>query len=71
MKLNKDAISKLLSLDDATLSGVIRSIAAEAGVDPAKISLGEKDIANIRAALSVATNDSIAQLYDQFIKGKK
>ena len=71
MKLNKEAISKLLSLDDAALASVIRSVVAEAGVDPAKISLEGSDIANIRAALSVASNDSIARLYDQFINGKK
>ena len=71
MKLNKEAISRILSLDDASLAGVIRTIAADAGVDPSKISLSPADIANIRAALSVATNDDISKLYEQLTRGNK
>ena len=71
MNLNKSAISRLLALDDTSLAEVIRSIAAEAGVDASKISLSPSDVSAIRAALSVATADDVAKLYRQLTDGKK
>ena len=71
MNFNKKAISQLLTLDDESLIGVIKGIAIEAGVDPSKISLKPSDIANIRAALSVASNEDIAKFAEQFGKNNK
>lgn len=71
MNFNKKAISQLLTLDDESLVGVIKGIAIEAGVDPSKISLKPSDVANIRAALSVASNEDIAKFAEQFGKNNK
>ena len=71
MNFNKKAISQLLTLDDESLVGVIKGIAIEAGVDPSKISLKSSDVANIRAALSVASNEDIAKFAEQFGKNNK
>lgn len=71
MNFNKKAISQLLTLDDESLIGVIKGIAIEAGVDPSKISLKPSDVANIRAALSVASNEDIAKFAEQFGKNNK
>ena len=71
MNFNKKAISQLLTLDDESLVGVIKGIAIEAGVNPSKISLKPSDVANIRAALSVASNEDIAKFAEQFGKNNK
>lgn len=71
MNLNKKAISRLLAMSDEELSAVIRTVAAEAGADVSKISLTSADMAKLRAALSVASADEIAQLARQFGISKK
>ena len=44
MNFDKRSLDRLLSLDDAELSQIIREIAAEAGVDASGISLGEAEL---------------------------
>ena len=58
MQLDKNAINKLLLLDDAGLWGVIRIIAAQSGVSlPDGVSASE--MSAIRRALSVASDADI------------
>ena len=61
MMLDKRSIDMLLSLDDARLSQVIARLAADAGIDPSGIKLGQSELAGIRAALSGATDKDIAR----------
>ena len=73
MILDKRAIEMLLQLDDAKLILVIKKLAADAGVDPSTIKIGEREIAGIRAALSGATDGDIAragELLKQYKNGK-
>ena len=59
MQLDKNAINKLLTLDDAGLWAVIRMIAAQSGVSlPDRMSAGE--ISAIRSALAGASDADIA-----------
>ena len=72
MLLDKRAIDTLLSLDDAKLILVIKKLAADAGLNPDGIKIGEKEIAGIRAALSGASDGDIsraAELIRQFKSG--
>ena len=55
MMLDKHAIERLLSLDDAALTAVIKQLAASAGVNTANLRFGSSELANIRRALSLAT----------------
>ena len=55
MMLDKNAIERLLSLDDASLTAVIRQLAASAGVNTANLNFGKAELENIRRALSLAT----------------
>ena len=55
MTLDKKAIEKLLALDDAALSTVIKGLAQGAGIDVSKIKLGKSELDGIRKALSLAT----------------
>lgn len=74
MMLDKRAIDMLLTLDDAKLTLVIKRLAADAGVDPSALSIGEKELAGLRAALTNATDSDIsraAELLKSYNDGKK
>ena len=55
MMLDKRALERLLALDDAALTAVIRQLAASAGVDTSNLQFSNAELANIRRALSLAT----------------
>ena len=71
MQIDQKMLNRLLSLDDEHLSELIRSVATEAGIDPALIGLNSKNIADIRQALGSASdqnlqqNNEIYQIYRQ------
>ena len=74
MMLDKRAIDMLLCLDDAKLALVIKKLAADAGIDPSAINLGEKELSGLRAALSTATDSDISrasELLKSYKDGKK
>ena len=74
MTLDKKAVDMLLTLDDRRLALVIKRLMADAGVDPAGINFGEKELSGIRAALSGATNDDLAraaELIQSYKNGQK
>lgn len=59
MQLDKNAIDKLLTLDDRGLWNVIRMIAAQSGVSlPDRI--GGSELASLRSALGSASDADIA-----------
>lgn len=64
MMLDKKAIERLLSLDDAALSAVIRQLAQGAGIDATKITLGKTELDGIRKALSLATDGDASHAMD-------
>ena len=70
MNFDKKSLDRLLSLDDAELSQIIREIAAEAGVDASGISLGEAELKKLRTFLSLASADDIARLISGLGGGK-
>ncbi|MBQ9978232.1 MAG: hypothetical protein IJP20_00395 [Clostridia bacterium] len=70
MNFDKRSLDRLLSLDDAELSQIIREIAAEAGVDASGISLGEAELKKLRTFLSLASADDIARLISGLGGGK-
>ena len=61
MKLDKNTIAALLALDDEQLKAVIRGLAARSGVDLGTLNISEQDIAGVRRALSMATDEDIAR----------
>lgn len=73
MTLDKRSIDMLLTLDDKRLSLVIKKIMSDAGVDASRISLGQSDLAGIRAALASATDGDLtraAELIQSYKNGK-
>lgn len=66
MNFNRSSLQKLLALPDEELAKVIKEIAEEAGIDPSSFSVESTDIAKLRAMLSLASNEEIARLLQQF-----
>ena len=68
MTLDRNAVEKLLSLNDKQLALVIKKLTAEAGIDPALLQINTSNIAAIRAALSVATDEDLQRATEQIAK---
>ncbi len=68
MKLDRNAVRRLLSLNDAQLSALIRRLAGENGIDLAGIAIRPDDIASVRRALEMASDEDI-NLAAQQIEG--
>ena len=68
MQIDKEALQKLLSLNDRQLSLVINKLAAESGIDPASLNINTKDITSIRNALSGATERDLRRVAEQYEK---
>ena len=62
MKLDKRMVNRLLSLNDEQLSNVIKSIAAESGIDPAALGLNPENVQSIRAVLGMARQEDLQQM---------
>lgn len=65
MKLDKEAVARLLALNDAQLQAVIVKLAGENGIDLGGISIRPSDMASVRRALSMATDEDIARAAQQ------
>ena len=68
MQIDRNALEKLLSLNDRQLKTVINKLAAENGIDLSGFNIDAKDISSIRKGLSSATDSDIervAQMYEQ------
>lgn len=61
MKLDRNAINALLALEDEQLKAVIRSLATRSGVNLGSGNISEADIASLRRALRMATDEDIAR----------
>ena len=68
MTLDRNAVNKLLALNDKQLALVIRKLVAEAGIDPATLQINTSNIAAVRAALSMATDADLEMVAKQLGK---
>ena len=66
MQLDRKMLDRLLNLNDDQLGELIKSIAAEAGIDPAQLGLNPDNIHSIRQALGSATDQDLSQLNDVY-----
>ena len=74
MQLNPKTLRLLLSLNDDQLAGVIRSLAAESGIDTAGLVLDPASLSGIRNALRSVSDDDLSalfRLYEDFKNEKK
>ena len=70
MQLDRNAINKLLSLNDFQLKIVISRLLKENGRDPSMLNIDTKNMASIRRSLENATDEDIKRATD-FISGFK
>jgi hypothetical protein len=59
MKLDRNAVRRLLALNDAQLQALITRLAEENGIDLAGFTIRPDDIASVRKALEMATDEDI------------
>ena len=71
MQLDRKKLDRLLSMNDEQLAQVIRTVAAEAGIDAAALGLNPENVAALRQALSGAGDDDIAQLNEIYHSYRK
>ena len=61
MILDRNALNRLLSLNDKQLKAVLERLAAESGLDLSALNVSPDDIASVRSALSGATNRDLEE----------
>ena len=65
MKLDKKAVGRLLALNDEQLREVMLRLAGEKGIDLSGVTLRPDDMAGVRQALRMATEEDIARAAEQ------
>lgn len=68
MQIDRNALDRLLALNDRQLKHVINKLAAESGIDLSGFNIDTKDIESIRKGLSSATDsdiENVARMYEQ------
>ena len=71
MQIDREALNKLLTLNDRQLKLVITKLAAESGIDPAEFNINTRDIESIRNALTSATDSDLARIAEMYEKNRK
>jgi hypothetical protein len=71
MTLDKQAVEKLLALNDKQLALVIKKLTAEAGIDPSLFQMTPGNIQALRTALSMATDEDLTRASEQLAKLRK
>ncbi len=62
MQIDRNALNRILGMNDEQLRTLITQIAQETGIDPAALGLNPQNIASVRQALSGATESDIQKL---------
>ena len=71
MQLDRDALNKVLTLNDRQLKALIGRLAAESGIDPAEFNIDPSSIESIRAALRSATDEDLRRITEQYEAHKR
>lgn len=71
MQIDRNAIDRLLTLNDRQLKSVISRLVDESGIDPSEYRLDPSSIDSIRHALSSATDEELLRIARQYEANKK
>ena len=71
MEINRDAVNKLLTLNDRQLKMIIQSLVRDSGIDPSQFNIDTGSISSIRSALSSATDADLKRIAEQYEANKK
>ncbi len=70
MQIDREAIDKLLTLNDRQLKHIIQRLANESGIDPSQFNIDPQSIASIRSALAGASDEDLRQIAAQYEANK-
>lgn len=71
MQLDRNAIERLLSMNDSQLKYIITKLAVDNGLDLSTFNITSTDIDSIRRALQGATDEDLARATEQLSRGKR
>lgn len=71
MQLDRNALNRLLSMNDAQLKYIITKLAVDNGLDLSTFNISGNDINSIRYALQNATDADLQKATEQLSHGKK
>ncbi len=71
MELDRKMLERLLRMNDEQLAQVIRTVAAESGIDAATLGINPENVQSIRSALGGATEEDIQRLNEIYTDYKQ
>ena len=71
MNIIKEKLNQIASLPDESLWQIIRALGVSSGIDLSGVSVSREQIAKIRSALGVVTDDDIARAKEIISDSKK
>ena len=71
MQIDREALEKLLSLNDRQLMLIINRLATQSGINPAEFNIDPKSIESIRRALSTASDEDLKRVAEQYEANRK
>ncbi len=71
MQLDRNALNRLLSMNDTQLKYIITKLAVDNGLDLSTFNISGNDISSIRRALQNATDADLARATEQLTRGKR
>lgn len=71
MQLDRNALDRLLSMNDAQLKYIITKLAVDNGLDLSTFNISGNDVNSIRHALRNATDADLQKATEQLSRGKK
>lgn len=71
MKIDKEKLNQIASLPDESLWQIIRALGVSSGIDLSGVSVSREQIAKIRSALGVVTDDDITRAREIISDSKK
>ena len=70
MQIDRNALQKLLSLNDKQLETVVRKLATDYGLDLSTLNINTSNLKNLRTALQNATDEDLKTIGEQFKNGR-
>ncbi len=70
MEINREAVDRLLLLNDRQLSMMIQNLAKESGIDPSEFNIDTNSISSIRSALKNASDEDLKKIADTYEANK-
>ncbi len=66
MQIDRQALEKLLSMNDRQLKTIIDHLVLQSGIDPSQFNMDPSSIESIRHALRTASDDDLRRVAEQY-----